>query len=237
MKRWLKAIACGLILCLAVSLCGFSGECQQIRERVLRLHILAKSDSAEDQALKLKVRDAVVEASAGLFDGTENAEEALRRAEEKLPELLAVAQQVVAEEGYDYPVRVKLCHMYFTTRQYETVTLPAGMYDAVRFTIGEGAGKNWWCVVFPPMCVSAAAQSEELGDVLDSRQEDIVTQPNKYEVRLKSVEWFEGAVHALRSWFTGTDDSTAISSADARPKEEPREQGQTAARSGGSGEP
>ena len=199
MKRWLKAIACGLILCLAVSLCGFSGECQQIRERVLRLHILANSDSAEDQALKLKVRDAVVEASAGLFDGTENAEEALRRAEEKLPELLAVAQQVVAEEGYDYPVRVKLCHMYFTTRQYETVTLPAGMYDAVRFTIGEGAGKNWWCVVFPPLCTTAACDFQETAVSGGLGEEDlslITEEDGGYVLRFRAVELWEG----LRQW-------------------------------------
>ena len=156
MGKWMKAIACGLLLCLCISLCGFSAECGEIRERVLRLHILANSDSGEDQQLKLKVRDAVVREAAGLFDGTQDAGEALGRAEDELPRLIAAAQQVVWDEGYDYTVQAKLCHMYFTTRQYETVSLPAGMYDAVRFTIGKGEGKNWWCVMFPPMCNGAA---------------------------------------------------------------------------------
>lgn len=218
MSRWMKALACGLILCIALSLCGFGGECGEIRERVLRLHILANSDSEEDQALKLRVRDAVVEAAAGLFDEDQDAGEALKTAEEKLPELVAVAQHVVNEAGYDYEVRAQLCHMYFTTRQYETVSLPAGMYDAVRFTIGAGAGKNWWCVVFPPMCVSAAAESETISDVLNEEQADIVTQPQKYEVRFKAVELFEGLSHTLREWFFGGED-TASAEAEAPSRE------------------
>ena len=210
MGQWMKAIACGLLLCLCISLCGFSAECGEIRERVLRLHILANSDSGEDQQLKLKVRDAVVREAAGLFDGTQDAGEALGRAEDELPRLIAAAQQVVWDEGYDYTVQAKLCHMYFTTRQYETVSLPAGMYDAVRFTIGKGEGKNWWCVVFPPMCVSAATQSEKLSDVLDEKQADIVTKPGKYEVRFKAVEVFEDITHQLRKWFAGQDDAQDI---------------------------
>lgn len=156
------------------------------------------------------MRDAVVREAAGLFDGTQDAGEALGRAEDELPRLIAAAQQVVWDEGYDYTVQAKLCHMYFTTRQYETVSLPAGMYDAVRFTIGKGEGKNWWCVVFPPMCVSAATQSEKLSDVLDEKQADIVTKPGKYEVRFKAVEVFEDITHQLRKWFAGQDDAQDI---------------------------
>lgn len=218
MSRWMKAIACGLIVSLCLSLCGFDGECREIRERVLRLHILANSDSEEDQALKLKVRDAVVEEAAGLFDGSRDAAEALAAAEEKLPVLIAAAQRVVEEEGYDYPVHAQLCRMYFTTRQYETVSLPAGLYDAVRFTIGAGEGKNWWCVVFPPMCVSAATQSRTLSDVLDEKQADMVTEPQRYEIRFKTVELFEGLCHTLRTWFGGREDTsplTASGSSDA----------------------
>ena len=77
------------------------------------------------------------------------------------------------------------------------------MYDAVRITIGEGAGKNWWCVVFPPICVPAAAEHKELSDVLDEEQVDIVTQPQKYEVKFKIVELWEGLTHQLGEWFGG----------------------------------
>ena len=154
MKRWIKAIALALTAALLISLCGFSGECAGIRERVVRLHVLANSDSQADQELKLKVRDAVVEAAAGLFDEAADAGDALTLAQEKLPELQAVAQRTVEAEGFPYPVEATLVNMYFTTRRYEnSVTLPAGMYNALRITIGEAAGKNWWCVIYPAMCV------------------------------------------------------------------------------------
>lgn len=124
--------------------------------------------------------------------------------------------RVIADAGYDYDVEISLCNMYFTTRFYdgvnggESVTLPAGMYDAVRIVIGEGAGRNWWCVVFPPLCVSAAQESGDsatLDDVLDPEQEEIVTEPGKYEVRFKIVEIFEDLCHRISGWF-GQPEST-----------------------------
>lgn len=209
MSKWIKALALALVAALCISLCGFSGECSQIREQVLRLHVLANSDSEEDQQLKLKVRDTVVETATGLFDTVTDKDGAIAQVEQMLPEIVAAAQQRVYDEGYDYEVKAELCHMYFTTREYETVTLPAGMYDALRITIGEGAGRNWWCVVFPPMCVSAASESAELSDVLDEEQVEIVTEPQQYEVRFKVVEIFEEIAHQVRTWFCG-DDTTAI---------------------------
>ena len=196
-KRLLRAGIGGLVLCLLISLCGFYGRCTGVRESVVRLHILANSDSEEDQALKLKVRDAVVEAAAGWLDGAENADEALALAKERLPELKAVAQQTVTDAGYDYPVDATLCTMYFTTRQYDTVTLPAGVYEAVRFTIGSGEGKNWWCVVYPPLCAGAAMERKTLNDVLDSEQVAMVTGGERFEVRFKVVEWWEALLNFL----------------------------------------
>lgn len=208
MTKWIRALAVALSLCLALSLCGFAGECEEIRGRVLRLHVLANSDAEEDQALKLKVRDTIVETAANLFDTAADEAQALEQARECLPELEAAAQQRVYDEGYDYAVTVSIVHMYFTTRVYETVTLPAGMYDALRVTIGEGAGHNWWCVVFPPMCVSAATQAAELSDVLEPEQEEIVTQPKKYEVRFKIVEVIEDLGRRLDDWFGGEKAAT-----------------------------
>ena len=203
MKRWIKAIALALTAALLISLCGFSGECAGIRKRVVRLHVLANSDSQADQELKLKVRDAVVEAAAGLFDEAADAGDALTLAQEKLPELQAVAQRTVEAEGFPYPVEATLVNMYFTTRRYEnSVTLPAGMYNTLRITIGEAAGKNWWCVVFPPICVSAATGHKELSDVLDQEQQDIVTQ---------IVEIIESISHTLQGWFGG-ETETELSS-------------------------
>lgn len=185
------------MLCLVVSLCGFYGRCEDLRGDVVRLHILANSDSDEDQALKLTVRDAVVEAAAGWLDGATNAREALALAEARLPELQAVAQRAVTTAGYDYAVDASLCRMYFTTRQYDSATLPAGTYDAVRFTIGSGEGKNWWCVVYPPLCAGAAMGGDAALDMLDSSQADLIGGGQRYIVRFKVVEWWENLTNFL----------------------------------------
>lgn len=194
-KRQTKRIVCfAALLCLAVTLVGFAAfaaECGEIRDSVLRLHVLANSDTETDQALKLKVRDAVIAEADGLLCGATDKESALEQARRALPQLTAAAQACVYEQGYDYAVKAELCDMYFTTREYETGTLPAGVYAALRITIGEGAGHNWWCVIYPSMCLPAAEEKAQWSDVLDDSQTDIVEHPQKYEVRLKVVEWVE----------------------------------------------
>ncbi|MDD2418208.1 MAG: stage II sporulation protein R [Oscillospiraceae bacterium] len=201
-SKLIRAVSAALILSLMVSFCGFSGKCTQIRERVLRLHVIANSDNKQDQHLKLKVRDTVIETAANLFDTAKNEKEAAEQAGLRMAEIQAAAQQRVYDEGYDYSVKAELCEMYFTTRRYENITLPAGMYEAVRIRIGEGKGKNWWCVVFPPICLSAASEAAEISDVLEPEQEEIVTQPQKYEVRFKIVEVFEDIKGKLNTWFS-----------------------------------
>lgn len=201
MKRWVKALSIGLALTFLISLCGFSYDCEEIRQQVLRLHVLANSDSEEDQQLKLKVRDAVIEKAAGIFDGIKEEDDAKTVAQEHLDELTRTAQQAVYDAGYEYPVSACLTKMYFETRAYDAGTMPAGMYDALRITIGKGEGKNWWCVAFPPLCVASATDNAAtLSDVLTDSQQDIVEQPQKYEVRFKLVEWMEDIGNAIREW-------------------------------------
>jgi len=190
MKRWIRAIAGGVAVCLVLSFCGFAKDCDAIRNEVVRLHILAHSDSEADQALKIKVRDAVTEKTAGWLDGVEGEEEALKTIERNLPLLQQTAEKVIEENGYSYPVTVSLGETYFSTRVYGDVTMPAGTYTAVRIEIGEAAGKNWWCVVYPPMCIRSAVKEQRLSDVLSSREMSIVSGEN-YVVRFKVVEIFQ----------------------------------------------
>lgn len=186
----LKAVACALVLSAALSLVGFDTACEEIRDNVLRLHIRANSDSAEDQELKLYVRDAVLQVSDEIFEGCQNESEAFAAANDKLDLLNEVAQNAVSEKGYDYPVSVSIGDAWFETREYESFTLPAGTYEAVRINIGSGSGKNWWCVMFPALCIPSASDND-VSDALGEKQEEIVSNSDKYVVRFKVVEIFE----------------------------------------------
>ena len=131
------AVLLGIVFSVMLAnLSVFGRECAQVRGDVVRLHILANSDSGYDQA------DAKAAAVASL------------------PEIEAAARAALIEAGCEAPVRAEVCSMYFTTRQYDDLSLPAGIYDAVRVTIGTGAGHNWWCVMYPPICLPAAEPPE-----------------------------------------------------------------------------
>lgn len=194
MKLIEKCLLFGFFCAVLFSMLGFTAQCESIPDKVFRLHILANSDSAEDQALKLRVRDRILEESAGLMDGVSTREEAEAAAAQSLPKLQAAAEDEIRQAGYAYPVQAEITRMYFPTRQYESVTLPAGEYDALRITIGEAKGKNWWCVLFPALCLPVAENGAQLSDVLSSSQLDVVQ--GNYEIRFKAVEWYE----QLKDW-------------------------------------
>ena len=201
MKLFEKALLCGIVFATLLSMTRFDARCDGIRDNVLRLHILANSDSEEDQALKLKVRDRLVKEGSGLFENARSREEAEALARENLPRLQAAAQDELRRQGSDYAVRVEVGQTHFGTRVYEDVTLPAGDYEAVRVLIGEAKGKNWWCVMFPAMCVPAASETGELSEVLGSDELDIVEHKDRYEIRFKAVELYEDIKAKIRSWF------------------------------------
>lgn len=191
MKLMEKSICLALILTVLLSFTGLTAGCEDISNRVLRLHILANSDSTADQALKLKVRDRILAESAGMFDSINSKAAAESAVSTGIPKLRAAAEDEIKKQGYNYPVNVELTNMYFTTRQYNEVTLPAGNYDALRVTIGKAEGHNWWCVIFPPMCLPAAEEPKELSDVLNSNQLQIVEGKGGFEVKFLTVEWYE----------------------------------------------
>ena len=193
-RRLDAALGAGLLLAMLITpLAGFGQRCAQVRQEVLRLHILANSDSEADQALKLRVRDAVLEETGGLFAAAGTLEEAQAAALENLPAIEAAARRALAEAGSDAPVKAKLTRMYFNTREYgEDTTLPAGEYQALRLSIGEARGRNWWCVMFPPLCVPAAEATVE-GQESKAAEEDIeaLNQEPHYRLSFAVVEWLE----------------------------------------------
>lgn len=162
MKRFDLALIIGLIISVLLSSFSvFAKECEEVRASALRLHILANSDLEEDQALKLAVRDAVLLQTSDLFTGSANKAEAKAAAEKRLDEVIRIAESEIERQGYTYPVSARVVNRFFDTRVYDDFMMPAGRYDAVQIEIGQGKGTNWWCVMFPPMCIPAASEHEQ----------------------------------------------------------------------------
>lgn len=191
MKMFIKSTCIAFVLAVIYSIIPFQAECSQISDEVFRLHILANSDLDEDQNLKLKVRDRVLEYTEDLFKKAQSKEEAESLISDNLQSIADTAYDEVLRNGYDYTVSAEITNMYFTTRYYENYTLPSGMYDALRITIGKGEGHNWWCVMYPSICISSVEeQDSKAKDVFDEQQYDIVKN-EQYEYKFKIVELFE----------------------------------------------
>lgn len=202
MKFTIKKIEVSILLALLLAIItanmtAFAGECADIRDNAIRLHILANSDSHEDQALKLQVRDRILAETPELFSQVHSFGDAQGRVAEYLPQLIRTAEDEIRCQGYGYPVSGKLVRMYFDTREYDGRILPAGMYDAVRIEIGAGEGKNWWCVLFPPLCVPAAYDPAEDPDgICADGISGIETLSLQYEPKFAVVELFEKLFHS-----------------------------------------
>lgn len=195
-----------MILACVLSVTSFADTCVGIRESVLRLHVIANSDSEEDQALKLKVRDAVLQAGDEIFAGSVTRDEAKAKIEPNIEKLKAAAKKVIEENGFDYPVEITVSEEYFPTRTYEKFTLPAGKYMAVRVVIGDGKGQNWWCIMFPPLCLPAAKEEASIDSVLNEKQVALTEKSPEYEPRFKIIEIYEKIKNELRlTCFVGDD--------------------------------
>lgn len=191
-------ILCVFVLCAAVcNILPVHGE-EKIYESVVRLHVLANSDSEDDQALKLKVRDAILSYVSPRVIDSASREEAIEILNCELEEIKKTATKVVADEGYDYSVEVTLTLEDYPTRNYESMSFPSGEYVSLRVMIGEAEGQNWWCVLFPPLCLSAASERAENEEAfiavgLNSDQYKIITETDeaKYYLRFKLLEVIE----------------------------------------------
>lgn len=191
MKLLIKSACIAFVLTVIYSVIPFEAQCSELSQDVFRLHILANSDSEADQSLKIKVRDEVLDYTEDLFNSANSKEEAESIISDNLQSISNVAYQTVLDNGYDYVVNAEITNMYFTTRYYEGYTLPSGMYDALRITIGEGEGHNWWCVMYPSICISSAEDKESKAkEALDDDEYNIVCN-EQYQYKFKVVEIFE----------------------------------------------
>ncbi|MBO7519219.1 MAG: stage II sporulation protein R [Clostridia bacterium] len=184
------ALAFGLVCAIVLSFAGVEARCDELRRGVLRLHILANSDSDADQQLKLKVRDRILELTASDFGGSNNINEAIKTASDNIETITAAASEVIKEEGFSYGVSAFVGKEFFGNREYEDFTLPAGVYNSLTVRIGEAKGHNWWCVLFPGICLPAAKKSG-LEKAVSNKSAALAKGGSKYKICFKTVEIFE----------------------------------------------
>ena len=191
LKKWELALLLG-VLCALVMGAGLGREQEQLAQSVIRLHVIANSDSQADQALKLRVRDRVLEQAQELYPEGATLDQARAILEDNLNLLAAAGRAAVEEEGADYPVTAQITQCWFPTKEYEDFALPAGEYTALRVVIGQGEGQNWWCVAFPPLCLGAASQSVDQAaqaGLFTQEQAGLITRENGgYVLKFKGME-------------------------------------------------
>ena len=191
MKRIIMIIALttGFVLFTALgSFMAFAERCEDVRGEVLRLHIPANSDSPEDQAVKLEIRDMVLSEFGSCFSDCSELALAEEQAAVLIPEIEDRCTEYLRQNGFSYSARAELVTMYFTTREYDRLILPAGEYRALRITLGSGEGHNWWCVIFPQLCLPAVSDKvpDNAGSVLES-----FGKPQKVTVKFAIFEWIQ----------------------------------------------
>lgn len=167
----------------------------QGNDNIIRFHVIANSDSKPDQELKLEVRDRILEEVGEEFDSSKNIDESRKIIEKNLNKIKNIAEDQIKKEGKDYKVEVSLGNDNFPTKTYGDLTLPAGEYEALKVVIGEGKGKNWWCVMFPPLCfvdithsVSSVDEEEFKEEINKQEKEEEIGKEVKEETKSKDLE-------------------------------------------------
>lgn len=190
--RWEWALLIALLVSFAWGTWADRTQ-QQLSDKVLRLHVLANSDSEADQALKRKVRDSVLETASAILADCPDRETAEQRLSAALPEIEDAARARIAAEGGEQTVTAELRPTVFPTREYEDFTLPAGEYLALRVVLGEGEGHNWWCVVFPPLCAETTSSLSQTAMAAGLTEEEValITESDGYQLKFKAVELWE----------------------------------------------
>lgn len=196
MTKW-KTWELALLLALAVTLLwgAWSADRQEdLARKMIRLHVIANSDSEADQTLKLQVRDKVLAFATGVLEQSPDMAQAQRQLQAVLPQIESVAAEEIAARGYDYPVSARLEPAAFPLKEYDGFALPAGNYTALRLVIGEGAGQNWWCVVYPPLCTTAATDLHKTAIAAGLGEDDlalITEEDTGYVLKFRSIELWQ----------------------------------------------
>lgn len=186
-----KLTAAMLISLLIIGVCGvISGyrEVDGMTDKIIRIHVIANSDSDEDQELKYKVRDGILKTASEIISGCESKEEAMQRISENLYAVESAARRVLDENGSQYGVVCSLANEEFDTREYDGFTLPAGDYDSLCVRIGEAKGKNWWCICYPSLCIGTAVSIDDC-EVFNEGELLIVKEPQKVRLKLWCYEF------------------------------------------------
>ncbi len=192
-----------LITVISVMTISISGEVKKIstasedyKDKLIRFHVIANSDSDEDQNLKLKVRDAIIDYLQPKLSNSKSIEESESIIINEYSKLEEISKSIITKNGYDYDVKVGIDYSNFPTKQYSNIVLPAGEYKALRIVIGEGKGKNWWCVMFPPLCfvdeqkgVIDKDTDEKLKEVLTEEEYELIAQNTKKQVSKVQVKF------------------------------------------------
>ena len=216
-KQWWKIIVMALVVVFCVGMVGVVAYAERtvqgLSDNLIRLHIIANSDTEIDQDVKLQVRDAVLGYLTGKLDLSNSTEASTAIIQKELPNIQKIAIEVLEKNGHVGVATAEYGAYAFPTKQYENIALPAGTYNALRITLGEGAGQNWWCVVFPPLCfadsqngtISQEADAK-LKESLSEEQYDLITTTAQDTVpvqfKWKLVEFVEEAKNAIAGWWT-----------------------------------
>ena len=193
-KKQIRIIEGALLIALCLTLCtGLWARAQQqkLSGELVRLHVIAASDSDADQALKLRIRDRALMHLTPLLDRAQSVDDARAVIESELPHLEKLANDEIAAAGFDYSAAAALSPERYPTREYMGFALPEGSYLSLRITLGGGEGQNWWCVVFPPLCMTAVEERESIATLSENSKKLIFAEEEEYILKFRLIEFFE----------------------------------------------
>ncbi|MBQ6825256.1 MAG: stage II sporulation protein R [Clostridia bacterium] len=189
-KTFNLALLCAFACAMVLSFSNFNAVCDDLRQNVLRLHIIANSNSQTDQELKLKIRDSILAESETLFSKCENIDSAIISTKASTEEIENLVNEKIKKSGFSYNAKAFVEKRYFETREYDDFTLPAGEYESLVIEIGEAKGENWWCVIYPSICLPAATDAS-LSDSVNEISAETAEKKGEFVMRFKAVEIYE----------------------------------------------